>query len=362
MLEVRRATHRYGSEAVLRDVSLDAAQGEFLTLLGESGSGKTTLLRIIAGLVTPTAIESLRIGGCDVRSVPTAERNCTTVFQHYALFPHMSVGENVEYGLRTRGVPRDERRRSALAGLDLVRLSGFQDRRINQLSGGERQRVALARALVTRPDVLLLDEPLGALDEKLRQDMQGELTEIHRELGLTFVYVTHSQEEAVTMSNRIALFRKGRIAQCGSPRDLFERPRSRFVARFMGIDNILDGVIEAVRGDEVAVRIGARTVAGPWRGAAPAAPGAAASVAVRAESVRLMSGSDGADGFACRLRSQVYKGRHVELVFESDLGPLRARADVNQPVPDTGVVGWAPAACSIVPDDPNEQAVREAAP
>src|SRR4051794_22052775 len=230
MLEVTAVTHRYGSVIALDRVTVGAAAGEFLTILGESGSGKTTLLRIISGLERPSEVEALRIAGQDVRHLTASARNCTTVFQHYALFPHMSVGENVAYGLRVRGVPLHEREERTAEALKLVRLGDKADRRVHQLSGGERQRVALARALVTRPAILLLDEPLGALDEKLRLDMQLELLELHKKLGVTFVYITHSQEEALTMSDRVILMRHGRIEQEGPPRVLFDHPVSRFVA------------------------------------------------------------------------------------------------------------------------------------
>jgi ABC-type Fe3+/spermidine/putrescine transport system ATPase subunit len=193
MLEVLDVTHRYGEVIALDNVTVTAAPGEFLTILGESGSGKTTLLRIISGLEKPSTIRALKIAGEDVAALSAAARNCTTVFQHYALFPHMSVGENVEYGLKVRGVAPAERTRRAREALALVRLQDKYDRRVHQLSGGERQRVALARALVTRPAILLLDEPLGALDEKLRLDMQVELVGLHKQLGMTFVYITHSQ-------------------------------------------------------------------------------------------------------------------------------------------------------------------------
>ena len=244
ILQVEHATHRFGDVVALNDVSITARRGEFLTLLGESGSGKTTLLRIVAGLERPTRIARIAIDGEDVSAIPASRRNCTTVFQHYALFPHMSVGQNVEYGLRVRGIDKDQRRKRAEDALALVRLLDKYGRRVHQLSGGERQRVALARALVTEPAILLLDEPLGALDEKLRVDMQVELLDLHEKLGLTFIYVTHSQEEALTMSDRIILMRRGRIVQEGPPTDLFDRPATRFVADFMGVENLLEGTIE----------------------------------------------------------------------------------------------------------------------
>src|SRR5262245_2860682 len=208
-------------------------------MLGPSGSGKTTTLRIIAGFERPDE-GRVELNGVDVTRRPPYERDVNTVFQDYALFPHMSVADNVEYGLRVKGVKRQERRSRAQEALALVRLEGFGGRRPVQLSGGQRQRVALARAIVNRPEVLLLDEPLGALDLKLRQEMQTELKRIQEEVGITFVYVTHDQEEALTMSDRIAVFSQGRIEQIGTPTEVYERPANEFVAAFVGISNVLD--------------------------------------------------------------------------------------------------------------------------
>jgi putative spermidine/putrescine transport system ATP-binding protein len=229
----------YGDVVAVDSIDLEIARGEFFTMLGPSGSGKTTTLRVIAGFERPDA-GSVQLGGVDVTNRPPYERDVNTVFQDYALFPHMSVGANVEYGLRVKSVKRAERRRRADDALGLVRLEGFRDRKPVQLSGGQRQRVALARAIVNHPQVLLLDEPLGALDLKLRQEMQSELKRIQQEVGITFVYVTHDQEEALTMSDRIAVFSQGRIDQIGSPADVYERPANEFVAAFVGISNLLD--------------------------------------------------------------------------------------------------------------------------
>jgi putative spermidine/putrescine transport system ATP-binding protein len=219
-------------------VDLDVVDGEFLTLLGPSGSGKTTVLRMIAGFELPTS-GTLLLDGVDVTRVPPFDRDVNTVFQDYALFPHMNVQQNVEYGLRVKGVGRTERRRRAVEALEGVRLAQYGSRKPAQLSGGQRQRVALARALVNRPKVLLLDEPLGALDLKLREEMQVELKGIQRQVGVTFVFVTHDQEEALTMSDRIAVFRGGRIEQVGTPADVYERPATEFVAGFVGTSNVL---------------------------------------------------------------------------------------------------------------------------
>jgi putative spermidine/putrescine transport system ATP-binding protein len=221
-------------------VDLDVRDGEFFAMLGPSGSGKTTVLRMIAGFETPTEGE-VRLGGRDVTRLAPFDRDVNTVFQDYALFPHMNVLANVEYGLKVKKVPAKERRERALEALRTVRLEGYDKRKPGQLSGGQRQRVALARALVNRPKVLLLDEPLGALDLKLREEMQVELKAIQRQIGITFLFVTHDQEEALTMSDRIAVFNAGRIEQIGTPAEVYERPATAFVAGFVGTSNLIEG-------------------------------------------------------------------------------------------------------------------------
>jgi putative spermidine/putrescine transport system ATP-binding protein len=229
----------YGQVTAVAGVDLQIAEGEFFTMLGPSGSGKTTLLRLIAGFERPDA-GSVELGGTDVTRDPPYARDVNTVFQDYALFPNMSVLENVAYGLRVKRVAKPDRRRRAESALEMVRLTGLSGRKPVQLSGGQRQRVALARAIVNEPEVLLLDEPLGALDLKLRQEMQVELKRIQREVGITFIYVTHDQEEALTMSDRLAVFNQGRIEQVGTPTDVYEHPASEFVAGFIGISNLLE--------------------------------------------------------------------------------------------------------------------------
>ena len=233
-------TKRFGSVTAVDDLDLEIRDGEFFSMLGPSGSGKTTVLRMIAGFEEPTA-GRVFLGGADVTSRPPFARDVNTVFQDYALFPHMDVLANVEYGLRVKKIPRAQRRERALAALETVRLGGYGDRRPTQLSGGQRQRVALARALVNRPKVLLLDEPLGALDLKLRREMQIELKQIQRDVGITFCFVTHDQEEALTMSDRIAVFSDGRIDQVATPTELYEAPATSFVAGFVGTSNLLTG-------------------------------------------------------------------------------------------------------------------------
>jgi putative spermidine/putrescine transport system ATP-binding protein len=246
---------RFGDFTAVDDIDLDVGEGEFFSMLGPSGSGKTTTLRMIAGFERPTSGRIL-LDGRDVSGLAPYDRDVNTVFQDYALFPHMTVVQNVEYGLRVKRVPGDERRRRAAEALDMVRLHEFGDRKPGQLSGGQRQRVALARALVNRPKVLLLDEPLGALDLKLRQAMQIELKEIQQTVGLTFIYVTHDQEEALTMSDRMAVFSRGRIEQVGTPAEVYERPATGFVAGFVGVSNVLEGrVARAITGEDHAITV-----------------------------------------------------------------------------------------------------------
>jgi putative spermidine/putrescine transport system ATP-binding protein len=245
-------TKRYGEVVAVAGIDLEIAQGEFFTMLGPSGSGKTTTLRMIAGFEDPTS-GAIELAGEDVSGVPPYDRAVNTVFQDYALFPHMSVGENVEYGMKVARVGKDERGKRRDEALEMVRLPGYAARKPGELSGGQRQRVALARAIVNRPKVLLLDEPLGALDLKLREEMQSELKTIQGEVGITFVYVTHDQDEALTMSDRIAVFNNGRIEQVSPPLELYERPANEFVAGFVGVSNLVerDGERMTVRPEKI---------------------------------------------------------------------------------------------------------------
>lgn len=241
-IRLTKLTKSFGSVTAVDNVSLDVAEGEFFSMLGPSGSGKTTVLRLIAGFETPSS-GSVALFGEDVTAEAPFDRNVNTVFQDYALFPHMSVLDNVAYGLRVRGVSKSERRERARAALETVRLGGYGDRKPAQLSGGQRQRVALARATIVQPRVLLLDEPLGALDLKLREQMQVELKEIQRDLGITFIFVTHDQEEALTLSDRVAVFNEGTIVQLGTPQAVYENPDSEFVADFVGTSNVFTGQV-----------------------------------------------------------------------------------------------------------------------
>jgi putative spermidine/putrescine transport system ATP-binding protein len=294
-----QVSRHFGEVRAVDDVSLDIVDGEFFTMLGPSGSGKTTCLRLIAGFEQPTA-GSIQLHGVEAAGMPPYERDVNTVFQDYALFPHMKVWENVAYGLMIRKVPKGERRRRAEEMLELVQLRGLVERRPAQLSGGQRQRVALARALVNHPRVLLLDEPLGALDLKLRQQMQIELKTIQQQVGITFIYVTHDQEEALTMSDRIAVFNLGKVEQVGTPAEVYEHPATAFVAGFVGVSNLLDGP------------------------AARAITGSTASFAVRPEKIRIVAPDAPVPAGNCtslgRIRDVVYLGMHTRYHVALDGG------------------------------------------
>lgn len=242
-------------EAVLDNISLEISKGEFITLLGSSGCGKTTTLRIIAGLEQPDA-GSVWLDGREVTGLEPNQRDVNTVFQNYALFPHMNVAENIGYGLKLKKIPKSEIRKKVSQMLELVQLEGYERRKPSELSGGQKQRVAIARALVNNPKVLLLDEPLGALDLQLRRAMQIELKHLQKKLGITFIYITHDQEEAINMSDRIAVMRDGRIEQIGTPDEIYNHPKTSYVATFVGNANILHGVAESIQGENAIVKIG----------------------------------------------------------------------------------------------------------
>ncbi|HSB77548.1 MAG TPA: ABC transporter ATP-binding protein, partial [Candidatus Methylomirabilis sp.] len=284
-LELRNLEKTFGAVRAVNDISLRIERGEFVTLLGPSGCGKTTTLRMVAGLEQPTA-GSIIIQGQRVEGVPAYRRNVNTVFQNYALFPHMTVFDNVAFGLTVKRHARDEIRRRVEEILARIKLPGFAGRRPFQLSGGQQQRVALARALVNNPAILLLDEPLGALDLKLRKEMQLELKRIQRDVGITFVYVTHDQEEALTLSDRIVIMSHGRIEQIGTPIEVYQRPRTRFVADFVGVSNFIQGTVQATRETGVTVAVGTLgAVCAPSSEALPA--GAPVLLCVRPESLVL---------------------------------------------------------------------------
>ena len=302
-IELAGVSRLFGAVRALDSVTLSIAPGEFFAMLGPSGSGKTTCLRLIAGFDRPTSGKIL-LDGEDVTAIPPFQRSVNTVFQDYALFPHMSVAENVAYGPRVRGVAAPLRQKQALEVLELVRLAKLADRSPAQLSGGQKQRVALARALINRPKVLLLDEPLGALDLRLREEMQIELKAIQQQVGITFVYVTHDQSEALSMADRVAVFREGRMEQLDSPRDLYERPRTAFVARFVGSANVVEG--------ELAKQV----------------TGAARAFAIRAESIEVLAaGAQAAPGaLGCEgvLEDLHYHGATSRWHVRTDAGPILA--------------------------------------
>lgn len=290
-LETLGLTKSYGSAVALHATDLSVQSGEFLTLLGPSGSGKTTLLQMISGLIEPTA-GRLILDGVDKTEVPAGERGIGMVFQSYALFPHLTVAENVAYPLRMRSMPRADMPAAIRSALAMVKMESFAGRYPRELSGGQQQRVALARCFVYRPSVILLDEPLGALDKKLREHMQLEIRKLHRELGATFIYVTHDQDEALTLSDRICLMNQARVEQVGTPEEIYDRPRTRFAADFIGHSNILDGHVACGDGDERQLRVGAHLLPLPSSLAAGCAAGPL-SLLVRPEQARLTTPAEG---------------------------------------------------------------------
>jgi spermidine/putrescine ABC transporter ATP-binding subunit len=340
---VSGVTKRYGETAALDHVSLDFADGSFCSLLGPSGSGKTTLLRAIAGFIEPDS-GAIAIGGVSVENIPVRHRGIGMVFQNYALFPHMTVGDNVAFGLSVRGAPAGEITRRVRDMLALVQLEGFEERKPRQLSGGQQQRVALARALVTEPKVLLLDEPLGALDRRLREEMQIELRQIQRTVGITTIFVTHDQEEALTLSDRIAIIDEGRVVQVGVPNEVYERPETAFAARFLGDANFMTGSVGAG---------GVVTTAafGPVRTADPLPDGGeTVMLAVRPEKMRLAestddNGDNGDNRIHGAVRQTVFSGNSVTYIVAAGDETIRVFAqNRGDRVFDTGdavTVQWS---------------------
>ncbi len=345
-VSLRQVTKVFDDVRAVDQLDLDVAAGEFFSMLGPSGSGKTTVLRMIAGFESATE-GSIHIEGEDVTSLAPFDRTVNTVFQDYALFPHMTIVENVAYGLRTRKVPKPERTAQAMEAIERVQLAHVADRLPHQLSGGQRQRIALARALVLRPKVLLLDEPLGALDKQLREQMQVELKSIQREAGITFIFVTHDQEEAMRMSDRIAVFNKGRIEQIGSPEEVYERPATEFVAGFLGVSNLL-------RGDKAQSLVGKRDL-----------------VNIRPERIKIHPvGYKPAAGEVHRGATVVetaYTGASTLYHIEVDEGPRLVVSRANEELPGEGamfsmgdrvVAAWRERHVVVIPDNTTEQSVR----
>jgi ABC-type Fe3+/spermidine/putrescine transport system ATPase subunit len=342
LVSVRGLRVRFGQVAALDGIDLEIGSGDFVTLLGPSGSGKTTLLRVIAGFAQPDAGDVLILGRSILGDAPE-RRPVNTVFQHYALFPHLSVWRNVAFGLEVARVPRQLVRERVVRTIEMVRLDGLESRRVDELSGGQQQRVALARAVVNRPSVLLLDEPLGALDLKLRHEMQLELRALQRELDMTFLYVTHDQEEALVLSDMIAVMRDGRIAQIGPPIEIYRRPMSRFVAEFIGETNVLAGAAErgVVWLDSVAARL-----------PAPDACDGPVLVSVRPEDIRV--GADGQVALNGTVTDAVFLGADIRLSVRVDnalsLVVLGRHLDSGAPlVGGTVRLSWSYEDCAVIP-------------
>jgi len=334
---LENVSKRFGSVVAVDDVSLTIDAGELFFLLGPSGCGKTTLLRCVAGFWQPDA-GRIRFGERDITNVPPHQRNTGMVFQNYALWPHMTVQENVSFGLRVRKAPRPERRRRVEAALVMVQMSDYASRRPNELSGGQQQRIALARALVVEPQCLLLDEPLSNLDAKLRLEMRGEIRRICKQAGLTAVYVTHDQKEALSIADRIAVLRDGRVEQIGRPHELYGRPANRFVADFLGETNFIEGELLAV--DEESARI--QTVFGVLHSAVPPsgpAVGDAVLVSIRPESVRIGAPPDDAvNAFGGQLGETIYLGESAQHQVTLDGGPTLKVIELNPKIDPTGRV------------------------
>ncbi len=356
-------TKRFGTMVAVDDVTITVGQGEFFSMLGPSGCGKTTSLRMIAGFEEPDA-GRVELTGREIVGVPPFKRNVNTVFQSYALFPHLTVADNVAFGLRRKKVSKTDIRDRVKRYLDLVQLHGYDDRRPSQLSGGQQQRVALARALVNEPAVLLLDEPLGALDLKLRKQMQLELMRIQREVGVTFVYVTHDQEEALVMSDRIAVMSQGKVEQIGYPEDIYERPATRFVAGFIGTSNIVEAPVVGRVGDllQVEAAPGDRLLV-PAPAERTLSPGDMLAFTVRPEKLQVVAEDDPVADRMCTIAGTVidvvYQGVSTQLVVQSDAGTtLVVFRQNNERVSDAGVPGrrarlvWLPDFNVVLENEP----------
>ena len=353
-LEVQGLTVRYGPAIAIDRLDLSIGSGEMFVLLGGSGSGKTTLLRALGGFAQPSA-GRIVLGGQDITALPPHRRPVNTTFQSYALFPHMTVADNVGFGLRRQGIARAEIAARVAALLDLVRMGEFAGRKPDALSGGQRQRVALARALAPRPRLLLLDEPLSALDRSLREQTRQELLRVQRETGTTFVLVTHDQDEALTIATRIGLLRAGRLAQVGTPADIYERPASRYVAGFMGMANILPATLRAAGPEAVldVEGIGGVQASGPFGGT----PGQAMHLALRPERLRISAGAPtGLNSVAGTVDSSAYRGGAVDHAVRLPGGAMLSVAQLLGDgsaaafAPGCAVmVSWAPDACVLLP-------------
>ena len=343
-----------GKTMVLPNLNMSVRRGEFLTLLGPSGSGKTTCLMMLAGFETPTSGE-IRVNGESVHNLPPQKRDMGMVFQNYALFPHMTVGQNLSFPLEVRGMAPEERTRRIQRALEIVRLEGYGDRRPGQLSGGQQQRVAIARALVFEPGVVLMDEPLGALDRRLREQLQLEIRSIQRELGVTMVYVTHDQQEAMTLSDRIAVFNDGEIQQVAAPETLYEEPVREFVARFVGDNNLLRGAVQTVDGEICKVQVGDGLVEAFM--VEPLEVGARTVLAIRPERVVLSPSMEYSNTVDAHIDDMVFLGDHLRVhvtIFEQPDFVVKIPNFIGQGgiLPGDSVrIGWTVIDCRALPDE-----------
>ncbi|WP_448045606.1 ABC transporter ATP-binding protein [Bradyrhizobium liaoningense] len=337
-LELDRVAKQFGAQTVVEDFSLSVGKGEFVSFLGPSGCGKTTTLQMIAGFLDPTH-GAIRLEGKDLTAVHPAKRGLGIVFQSYALFPHMTAAENVAFGLEMRNVSRGERAERVRAALAMVGLAGYEDRHPRRMSGGQQQRVALARALVIKPSVLLLDEPLSNLDAKLREEMQIELRQIQRTIGTTTILVTHDQNEAMSLSDRIVVMSQGKIEQIGTPQETYEKPASAFVSQFLGKTNDFPGMIDRVVSPT-------QLVAGSWRAPAPAGLGGPVTVSVRPERIGF-----GDTGLSAKIITRIFQGNHWLFQCDSECGPaIVIRQNDGKPQPAEGEavrLTWRPEDMSV---------------
>jgi len=339
----------FGAVTVVDSLDFHVARGEFVSLLGPSGSGKTTLLMMLAGFETPSG-GSIHVDGRRVEHLPPHKREMGVVFQNYALFPHMTIAENVGFPLKMRGVARTERDARVKRALDLVRLGHLDDRKPSQLSGGQQQRIALSRALVYEPKVVLMDEPLSALDKQLREHMQLEIRALHRDLGLTVIFVTHDQGEALTMSDRVAVLNRGKIEQFDTPSGLYDRPRTRFVAEFIGETNLLAGRVAGRSGETATVALGTGASVTCDRGTA-FEPAQDVMVSVRPEMLHLVQDPGADNALPVTITDHVYHGDHIRLHLacgESHLVARAGRRDAAPPIGSKAFASFAPGDCSLV--------------
>lgn len=333
IVEIEGVNKVYGKNHVVKDLNLTVEEGEFLTLLGSSGCGKTTTLRMIAGFEEPTS-GSIRVEGENIEDKEPFERNVNTVFQSYALFPHKTIYDNIAYGLKMKKVPKPEIKERVTEMMELVQLEGFEKRYPSQLSGGQKQRVAIARALINKPRVLLLDEPLGALDLKLRKQMQLELKRLQKKLNITFIYVTHDQEEALTMSDRIAIMHDGVLDQLGTPSEIYEAPATKFVATFIGETNIFDGSVSFVNGKDVQIMVENGFISGIGEGFRF---GEYMTVSVRPEKMKFSSSPVDGFGITAYVKDYVYVGSVIKCIVSLPNGnELKIERLAGQELPDIG--------------------------